>query len=167
MKNLQRYISLILILILTGASVVQPQSSSNIRYRMTDDNKMEIMYEVKKSGTYIVTLSISTDGGKTYAPVPQHTDGDIGRCKLIQGTAQITWDLFQDVDQLDGKFIIMIEMTEVDKKPISKWIYIAGAVVAGGLIAGLQVSEDTKKPTSTPITPDENGFIMINGTFPK
>ena len=128
---------------------------------------MEIMYEVEKSGTYIVSLQISTDGGKTFAPVPQHTDGDIGRCKLLQGTARIMWDLFQDTDHLEDRFLIMVEMVEPEKKPISKWIYVAGVLAVGGLIAGLQVSEDSQSITSSTLTPQEYGYIIVNGAFPK
>ena len=124
------------------------------------------MYEVEESGIYIVSLQVSTDGGETFVPA-QHTDGDIGKCKLIQGTSRITWDLFQDTDHLGERFLIKVEMVEAGKMPVSKWVYVAGVLAVGGLIAGLQVSEDSKSITSSTVTPQEYGYIIINGTFPK
>jgi hypothetical protein len=81
-----------------GQNVVQ-----NVDWDINDDNEMVITYTLNPENpgdVYKISVSITSDGGRSWFS-PGSIEGDLGRQKGY-GSKQITWDIFDDVDELEG-----------------------------------------------------------------
>ena len=80
---------------------------------------------------------------------------------------QIEWDVFQDVKQLSGTMVIMLEAVKEPGKPINKWLVLGGLLLAGGAVSAMGGGGGGKsslEPTGALIT---HGFIRIDVIFPE
>jgi hypothetical protein len=88
---------------------VQPQQQGN---------KMIIKYKIEGAKFYQkfnVDLYLSRDGGKTFDGPLKAVSGDVGE-GITGGQHQIVWDVFKDVNNLDGEIVFDVKSQLVEEK---------------------------------------------------
>ena len=96
-----------------------------VYFTISDDQIMNISYffdPALNPDQYTISLSISTDGGRTYFS-PKSISGALGK-KGVPGRNTIEWDIFSDVEELVGDVQVKVE-AEVYQKALKKVFSIA------------------------------------------
>ncbi len=95
----------LVIIILTtvfAAFSAMAQDVTNVAFRQVN-KKVEVTYTLDKTAN--ITLSVSTDGGKTFSAPLEHVTGDVGN-NVTPGNKTIIWDALEDVDKIVGSQIV-------------------------------------------------------------
>ncbi len=147
--------------------IVHAATISTNKIIITSDEKIIIHYQITGKGTYTVSAKVSLDAGRNFTITPLALSGDVGKGVTAGENKQIEWDAFQDVKQLSGTMVIMLEAVKEPGKPINKWLVLGGLLLAGGAISAMGGGGGGKSisdPTSVVIT---HGFIRIDVVFPE
>ncbi|MDP8239915.1 MAG: formylglycine-generating enzyme family protein [Candidatus Hatepunaea meridiana] len=83
-------------------------SIDNVRFSITEDDRIIITYDISGSGSYEVTLSVSTDGGKNFFIKPRSLSGDVGEKISAGRNKRIEWDVFRDMKRLQGEVAFLV-----------------------------------------------------------
>jgi len=154
-------------LMLVFQPIVHAATISANKIIITSDEKIIIHYQITGKGTFTVSAKVSLDAGRNYTITPLALSGDAGRGVTAGENKQIEWDVFQDVKQLSGTMVIMLEAFKEPGKPINKWLVLGGLLLAGGAVSAMGGGgggKSTSESTSAVIT---HGFIKIDIVFPE
>lgn len=89
------------ILLIIGFLSLAAQNVTNVMF-WQEGKKVYISYELDKEAD--VTVSISTDGGKTFTPSLLHVTGAVGK-GVSPGKKTIVWDALAEYDKIIGENI--------------------------------------------------------------
>lgn len=154
-------------IILFFQPIVHAATISANKIIITSDEKIIIHYQITGKGTYTVSAKVSLDAGRNFTITPLALSGDVGKGVTAGENKQIEWDVFQDVKQLAGTMVIMLEAVKEPGKPINKWLVLGGVLLVGGAISAMGGGgggKSTSESTSAVIT---HGFIRIDVVFPE
>ncbi len=93
---------LVIIAFLT-IGVCTAQNVTNVAFRQVN-KKVEVTYTLDKTAN--ISLSVSTDGGKTFSAPLKHVTGDVGNNVSAGNNKTIIWDALEDVDKIVGSQIV-------------------------------------------------------------
>lgn len=73
----------------------------DVKVSLDEFDRLVVTYELvgPPNAEYLVRMSVSLDGGKTYNLTPRSVSGDIGP-GVIPGSKKIVWDVFRDMPKL-------------------------------------------------------------------
>ncbi len=111
-----RLVVILLLLALIGSA----QNVTNVSFRQVGQ-KVEVTYTLDKTAP--ISLSVSTDGGKTFSAPLKHVSGDVGD-RVTAGKKTIIWDALAEVDKIVGSQIVF----RVTAKPIEPQTFTLNGV---------------------------------------
>lgn len=126
-------LKLILLLLLTiGFTTIKAQQVINIQPKLVGNN-MEIIYNINGANfnqKFNIKLFVSFDGGKTFKGPMTLSEKETK--ELEGGIHKISWDIFKDVNSLEGDIIFDIRAKVIEEK-IRRQLFIqysAGTLVS-------------------------------------
>ncbi len=148
--------SLILFLYSSGLLAQEP-IVRNVQFTQRADKKVEVTYDLHGNAAqkYAVKLSLIKSGERSAIPVnAQMLTGNVGEAVSPGRNLRIMWNLPKDYPQgLAGDGFVFVVQVFEQKSGGSKWRWISGGVVVGGVAAYLILG---KSP------PPETGSIIID-----
>lgn len=138
--------SILLLLVILVSSVVSAQTVRNVEFYQEGSNVV-VTYNLDKMA-YIVTLQVSTDGGKTFSSPLQYVSGDVGT-NVSAGNNRIVWDVLSEWEEFTGKNIVFLVTANSTYSYVG---YRMGNVSINSYPAGATVKLDGKDFGTTPLT---------------
>ena len=126
-------------------------SVENVRFTVTEDDKFVITYDLNGSGDCAVTLSVSQDGGQEFGIKPRSVSGDVGDRVPAGKGKRVVWDVFKDLQRLQGDIAFLVT---ADQKGFSPGAKSSGAIAGmvfvqipgGSFNMGSNDGESDEKP---------------------
>lgn len=160
----------ILIFLCHGIMLSSAQVVSNVKWQLENDEKINITYDLARQDSYIyfdVSVKVTINNETV---IPKALSGDVGSFVKIGTNKKITWNIFEDLTELNGELTVEVvaynpvptdpkaKATEgpapsVENMPplpaerkIPLWVGLgsAGAAGAGLLLSGLKSSDEGK-----------------------
>ena len=167
-RHLQKIMSAMLLMLFTFYASAFPETIGNITWKMTPDDTIAVKYHIEGTGTYTVSLWVSTDGGSTFSAQPKSVSGDIGKGIAAGISKSIEWDVFNDVKMLSGDVVLMLSTQKEAKKPFNKLYVIGGSILVGGVLAAMNTGASSKSfDNKPPVDTEATGTVLINVIFPE